>query len=61
MFNNDFVTHLISILLIEFAARTAQPIVHDETDSVVYSYAFFHFVFALASLFVMMQLTMWYL
>lgn len=45
----------------EFHPRSAQPIEHDEAERVVYSYAFFHFVFALASLFVMMQLTMWYL
>ena len=32
----------------------------DEADGVVYSYSFFHFVFALAYLHGMMQLTMWY-
>jgi len=37
-----------------------QPIVQDEVDGVVYSYAFFHFIFFLASLYIMMQLTMWY-
>jgi len=37
-----------------------QRIIQDELDGVVYSYSFFHVVFCLASLYIMMQLTMWY-
>jgi hypothetical protein len=40
--------------------RGGQPVTNDETEQVVYSYAFFHLVFALGSLYIMMQLTMWY-
>lgn len=40
--------------------RGGQPVINDEAEIVNYSYAFFHFVFAIGSLYIMMQLTMWF-
>lgn len=40
--------------------RGGQPVKNDEAEGVVYSYSFFHFIFALGNLYIMMQLTMWY-
>jgi len=36
-----------------------QPVNYDEIGQVAYSYSFFHFVFAIGSLYIMMMLTMW--
>lgn len=33
--------------------------VNDEEDEVVYNYSFFHFVFLIASLYIMMVMTNW--
>jgi len=35
------------------------PVNYNEIGEVVYSYSFFHFVFAIGSLYIMMMLTMW--
>ena len=38
-----------------------QEVYDDEEDTVSYSYSFFHFIFVLSSLYIMMTLTNWYL
>ena len=46
------------IILIDGDAEKGN-VVNDEEESVIYSYSFFHFVYILASLYIMMVMTNW--